>query len=163
MSPVAAPSANVWPSRVFRAGPPSAVRVVWIDFPDELRHVAEPYLMRELPLLPRWVVELRVQYDANDEGAMWANVSAEYRTGRIGICGSWFSCTEQFRRSAIRHEFAHFALDGISAFASRLIKTMEEDSQGRVLLTDELRRMLECSTCDVEEMLRAALEMERDL
>jgi hypothetical protein len=159
---VAAPIDRGRLARVLRAGPPSAVRVVWQDFPEELRQICEPYLMRELPVLPRWVTELRIKFDPTDDSGMWSQIQPEYRNGYVTFCGQWFGGTEQYRRSTIRHEFVHFALEHLSAFVRRVVNAMEGDAQLRDHLLGELRRTLECSTCDVEEMLGAALEMERE-
>lgn len=136
---------------------PPRPRVVWIDFPEELRHLCEPYLERELSLLPAWVVELHVHFDPSDSAGMLSQVHPEYRNGRIWFCGQWFCGTDAYRRSSIRHEFIHFAHEPLSAFCRILIDTFSGDDRLQGHLKEQLRVALEMSTSDVEEMLTAAL------
>jgi hypothetical protein len=134
-------------------------RVLWLDFPEELRHVCEPYLLANLSILPRWVNELRVQFDTQSGSAMRVTVHHEYRCGNVWFCADWFTCTDAYRHSAIRHEFAHFPHEVLSAFCRTLIDTFNRDDRFQAHLREDLRVALEMATTDVEEMLTAALAL----
>jgi hypothetical protein len=133
-------------------------RVIWLNVPEELQHIFEPYLLQALPFLPRWVVELRIKWDADDgDSGLRSSVSPEYRTGWVIICPSWFGAADDYRRAAVRHELAHFALDPIWRFARDLIPKLTADEAFTCHLREQLRQAIEMSTCDVEEMLGVAL------
>lgn len=132
-------------------------RLVWLEFPEELRRIVEPYLARELPILPPWVLELRLDFDDDGRGAgLRATVNREYRCGGVTFCGGWFSGTERYRRSSIRREFVHFALHGLKCVASDLI-ARQSDEGFREYLTEQLREATEMATVDVEQMLSVTL------
>lgn len=137
-------------------GPRQSPRVIWMDVPEELRHIVEPYLARALPLLPRWVVELRVIYELDDSASMMTRVRPDYRTVTLSVCPLWFTQQEQKRRSDVVHEFVHAPLESLRILCTDLIAKVPDESF-RDYLRDDLRRRLESAVVDVEEMLTVAL------
>jgi hypothetical protein len=134
---------------------PARLRVVWdAKVPAEVRAIVEPYVARYLHLLPAWLTELRVAWDAEDGNAgMKTNVCEEYRNGWLGICPKFLDGEEHWRHDTVVHEFVHFSVNPLYHLALRLIDHLDGQEKLQRHAKEDARRVLEGVTVDLTEAL----------
>ncbi len=138
--------------------PSPEVKVWWSpDVPIEIKEILEPIILDQLDLIPTWVHELVVKWDADHEYSAFISSEPEYRIVRVSVTGNWLDADTKERVEIIRHEFCHIPIHALSNWVKDLIyRLVPDDEVFRDWLLKEHRLLLEGSICDIELMLRRA-------
>ena len=130
------------------------------DFPEDVRAIAEPMLMRWLSLLPTWCQEFVVRYVGGEEDAtLKIVINHRNRWALLKITGLWLGNPEADREKAIVHELIHVGLEPLHKAADRIVEQYaEEGSSAHNLASVMLRDGLECSTDDLARSIVRLME-----
>lgn len=126
------------------------------EVPAEIKEAVHPLILEAMWLLPTWLHLLRVRFTepTQSENSMSTTASEEYRAGTLYIHPPWLMHTDPEHRLAdVRHEFIHFAVEGIYYAAQAAIKMLASD-QVQALCIERLRIALERAVVDLEQSIK---------
>lgn len=124
-------------------------------FPPELRAVVEPLILQHAHLLPTWIHELCVKYEAENGNCALMGTEHEYRRAHLTLTGNFLKADADERWQTIRHEFLHVPLHPLTSWTKDLIHRLAgDDDRLRDWLLSEWQERLEAAVCDLEHALR---------
>jgi hypothetical protein len=129
------------------------------EVPKEIRDAAHPLILDAMWLLPTWLHLLRVRFTepTNSGDSMSTTANEEYRSGTLYIHPSWLMHTDdRWRAADMRHEFIHFAIEGVYNAAQAAIKMLASD-QVQALCVERLRIALERAVVDLEQSIKTKI------
>jgi len=129
---------------------------IWYSptLPPEIKTVLEPILRAYLHILPTWMHELIVRYDAADQNAATMNIDQEYRRATLTVTGQWLLQFPGDREENIRHELSHILVGPLTEWTKDLIDRLAKDDERlSEWLKKEWQLILEGVTTDVQMAL----------
>lgn len=129
----------------------SVVKFDWQNVPDEIKQTAEPHIKQWLHLIPRWVNNLYVRYDTEQQGdtICWISIKYDYRLATIFLCPRFLSRSNEQRAEDIRHEIVHLILAAMSDWAGDVLRKLIKDETARDILLSEWNSRVEQTTQDM--------------
>ena len=116
---------------------------------EELQHAIEDSLWA----LPGWVEQVRVQYDASDDGTFAMQAHEEYRTVYLIVNAGFGRVSRAERPRFILHEFIHAHLNAMDDFWRDLVGAMDPPEAMKNWAKNRWRRALEIATNDLERAI----------
>ena len=137
----------------------------WISsaVPDEVKAACEDILLKNEALIPGWVNEVRVYWDAEGDetehgsglAAAYMEASYAYRYASITICPPFLSEEKADREIRIRHELCHIVSFPLIMYVKHVAETLSgEDDTVAQLVKKELSEKIESMTEDLAQIIQ---------
>ena len=104
------------PERLAKA----AIPITWDgNLPPEVKAAIAPLLAKHRALLPPWLEDLSVRYDASRTDRMAAQIDYRNRWAVLIVTGEWLGDYE--REETFLHEVAHIIIEPFHAAVQRIV------------------------------------------
>ena len=98
----------------------AAIPITWDgNLPPEVKAAIAPLLAKHSALLPPWLEDLSVRYDASRSDRMAAEINYHNRCATLIVTGEWLADHE--REETFLHEVAHIVIEPFYAAVQRIV------------------------------------------
>ena len=130
------------------------LEVLYSDCPREICKAVKPHMEAAAYLIPGWVEELSIEYDADTTSFMLTKSSFQYRRAIIVIGSAFLTQTDEERRATVFHELMHVLTAPVWNLMTDLVKQIPESS--REFALSQAEQTIEGA---VEDLSRATLRI----
>lgn len=129
--------------------------VVWENVPKEVRQSVEPIITEWIDLVPLWVYDFRIMFEADSKQLAKMGVSHSNRWAHLVVTGNWLMEPRIEQVVAIIHELIHISMEPLWRPCQDVARIIEKDVGSDLAMT-MLRNGMECV---VEDLARGILRM----
>lgn len=132
------------------------MNVIWHQsVKPEVRAIFEPLVLKHLDLLPGWITELSIQYDAGNERNCPAQTTTlfEYRKAYLELNGASLEQTDESRERVIVHEMLHPIVEPTRNPIKYLLEQTALSATEKELLREQMRQANEGVVSDLTELV----------
>ena len=98
--------------------------LIYEDVPTEVKAWFDPVLKEYSFLVPGWVEDLFIRYDASSSCLMHARLCYRNRWAALYLTGTTLGCLESDRRITLLHELVHILLSPAAETIEMVIKSL---------------------------------------
>lgn len=132
------------------------------ELPNEVKDACRDTLLKNEALIPGWVNEVRIYWDAPGDRIDGGEASASaymtasycYRYANITICPPFLSEEKADRENRLRHELSHIVSYPLMSYVKQVVETLSsEDDAVTQIVRMELSEKVESMTEDLTNII----------
>lgn len=133
-----------------------------IAFPDTVRQIVEPHLIRYARLVPSWCLYIRIEFNAdpdpNDRDCVaWTKCFPEYRRAAITFFPPHIVSPPSYQERSVIHELLHIVHEPQRKCMQNFLHLLREceviADHTKAYLTEQMRVANESQTEDMQEII----------